>query len=220
MNVGRTKADSAFYGYDAVGNQTSRPGATIAYTAFDLPKQISLTRGDTVDFAYDGLQQRGRKTTAAQELVSFGELYERVTDVVTGTVEHRYHVRNDERVVSLVRRSTAQGTRTLHVHVDHLGSIDVLTDGVTGSVAEQRSYDAFGAPRHPDWGSGQLPSPHELSSLGFTGHEADLDLGLVNMTGRLYDPKLGRFLTPDPLVPRPLFGQSWNAYSYVLNSPL
>ncbi|AKT43307.1 RHS repeat domain-containing protein [Chondromyces crocatus] len=108
------------------------------------------------------------------------------------------------------------------MHVDHLGSIDVLTDGVTGSVAEQRSYDAFGALRHPDWGSGQQASPHELSSLGFTGHEADLDLdlGLVNMKGRIYDPKLGRFLTPDPLVPRALFGQSWNAYSYVLNSPL
>ncbi|AKT42727.1 FG-GAP-like repeat-containing protein [Chondromyces crocatus] len=214
------RAGSAFYGYDAVGNQTSRPGATIAYSAFDLPKRITLTSGDTVDFAYDGLQQRVRKTTATQEIVSFGELYERVTDVVTGAVEHRYHVRNDERVVTLVRRSIAQGTRTLHVHVDHLGSIDVLTDGVTGSVAEQRSYDAFGAPRHPDWGSGQPPSPHELSSLGFTGHEADLDLGLVNMKGRIYDPKLGRFLTPDPLVPRPLFGQSWNSYSYVLNSPL
>ncbi|AKT42725.1 uncharacterized protein CMC5_069520 [Chondromyces crocatus] len=59
-----------------------------------------------------------------------------------------------------------------------------------------------------------------MSSLGFTGHVADLDLGLVNMKGRIYDPKLGRFLTPDPLVPRPCFGQSWNGYSYVLNSPL
>ncbi|AKT40798.1 RHS repeat domain-containing protein [Chondromyces crocatus] len=161
-----------------------------------------------------------RKTSATQEIVSFGELYERMTDVVTGNVEHRYHVHNDERIVSLVRRSTAQGTRTLHVHADHLGSIDVLTDGVTGTVTERRSYDAFGAPRHPDWGSGQPPSLHELSSLGFTGHEADLDIGLVNMKGRIYDPKLGRFLTPDPLVPRPLFGQSWNGYSYVRNSPL
>ena len=36
--------------------------------------------------------------------------------------------------------------------------------------------------------------------LGFTGHEGDDELGLVNMKGRIYDPKLGRFLTPDPLV--------------------
>jgi hypothetical protein len=40
------------------------------------------------------------------------------------------------------------------------------------------------------------------------------------MKGRLYDPKIGRFPTPDRVVPRPHFGQSWNPYSYVLNNPL
>src|SRR5690606_21996591 len=35
-----------------------------------------------------------------------------------------------------------------------------------------------------------------------------------------YDPKLGRFLTPDPTVPAPHFSQSWNPYSYVYNNPL
>jgi RHS repeat-associated protein len=59
-----------------------------------------------------------------------------------------------------------------------------------------------------------------VTTQGFTGHEDDEDLGLVNMKGRLYDPKVGRFLTPDPIVSRPRFGQSWNPYSYVLNNPL
>jgi hypothetical protein len=36
----------------------------------------------------------------------------------------------------------------------------------------------------------------------------------------MYDAKIGRFLTTDPIVSRPLSGQSWNAYSYVLNNPL
>ena len=40
------------------------------------------------------------------------------------------------------------------------------------------------------------------------------------MKGRVYDPKLGRFLTTDPIVANLFFGQSFNAYSYVLNSPL
>ena len=31
---------------------------------------------------------------------------------------------------------------------------------------------------------------------------------------------IGRFLTPDPLVANPLFGQSFNPYSYVLDNPL
>ena len=56
--------------------------------------------------------------------------------------------------------------------------------------------------------------------MGFTGHDGDDELGLINMRGRIYDPKLGRFLTTDPIVSRPHFGQSWNPYSYVHNSPL
>jgi RHS repeat-associated protein len=85
---------------------------------------------------------------------------------------------------------------------------------------ERRSYDAFGARRNPVWGA---PNPASFSSKakpGFTGHEGDDELGLVNMKGRIYDPKVGRFLTPDPIVSMPHFGQSWNPYSYVLNSPL
>jgi hypothetical protein len=40
------------------------------------------------------------------------------------------------------------------------------------------------------------------------------------MKGRIFDPKVGRFLTTDPIVSAPLSGQSWNPYSYVANNPL
>lgn len=40
------------------------------------------------------------------------------------------------------------------------------------------------------------------------------------MGGRIYDPALARFLTPDPMVARPSKSQSFNRYSYVHNSPL
>jgi RHS repeat-associated protein len=56
--------------------------------------------------------------------------------------------------------------------------------------------------------------------VGFTGHPHDDDLGLIDMRGRVYDPAIRRFLTPDPLVSFPLFGQAYNLYSYVLNNPL
>ncbi len=54
---------------------------------------------------------------------------------------------------------------------------------------------------------------------GFTGHEHDDDLGLINMRGRLYDPVIRRFLSADPHVTHPLSGQSYNRYSYVVNDP-
>ena len=39
------------------------------------------------------------------------------------------------------------------------------------------------------------------------------------MHGRIYDPVLAEFLTPDPLMPNPS-GRGVNAFSYVENQPL
>ncbi|WP_437600225.1 RHS repeat-associated core domain-containing protein [Sorangium sp. So ce590] len=187
------------------------------YTPFDLPEII--TQGaSTVSFAYDGDQQRIRKATPDEETLYFGDLYERVTDAATGSAEHRYHVRSPERVVAIVTRGGA-GAGTRYVHVDHLGSVDALT-GEDGAVIERRSYDPFGQRRDPVWGQ---PVPALFSSettRGFTGYEGDDELGLVNMKGRIFDPRLGRFLTTDPNVQAPLSGQSWNPYNYVSNRPL
>ena len=40
------------------------------------------------------------------------------------------------------------------------------------------------------------------------------------MNGRIYDPELGRFLSPDPVVQIPEYSQNFNRYSYALNNPL
>ena len=211
-----TGAGTDAFGYDPVGNQTTRPGATIAYTPFDLPKTITQSVGTTT-FAYDGDEQRIRKTTPTEETLYFGDLYER--DTLMGTpVAHRYYVHSPERVAAIV---TVGGTQpgTLYVHVDHLGSVDVLTDG-SGSIKEHRSYDPFGQRRNPVWGGPVQTSFPNLTTEGYTGQESDNELGLVNMKGRVYDPKVGRFLTMDPIVSEPLSGQSWNPYSYVFNNPL
>ena len=40
------------------------------------------------------------------------------------------------------------------------------------------------------------------------------------MNGRMYDPLLGRMLSPDPYVPDPYFSQDYNRYSYARNNPL
>ncbi|MGK3998679.1 RHS repeat domain-containing protein [Sorangium sp. So ce1024] len=213
-----TGAGTGSFAYDAVGNQIARPGGTtVRYTPFDLPERI--TQGArTVTFDYDGDQQRIRKTTPEKETIYFGDLYERVTNAASGAVEHRYHVHSPERVVAIVTRGGSDdGTR--YVHVDHLGSVDTLNDE-DGDVIERRSYDPFGQRRNPVWGEPAPASFASKTTQGFTGHESDDELGLVNMKGRIYDPRIGRFLTTDPIVSLPFFGQSWNPYSYVLNNPL
>ena len=62
--------------------------------------------------------------------------------------------------------------------------------------------------------------PELLLGHGYTGHEHLPEFGLINMNARLYDPALGRFLSPDPVVQAPDDTQSFNRYSYCLNNPL
>jgi len=68
-----------------------------------------------------------------------------------------------------------------------------------------------------------------FAGRGFTGHSLSREerngkhlpeFGLINMNGRLYDPLLGRFLSPDNNVQLPDFSQNFNRYSYCLNNPL
>ncbi|NUQ74300.1 MAG: hypothetical protein HUU21_12145 [Polyangiaceae bacterium] len=108
---------------------------------------------------------------------------------------------------------------TLYLHADHLGSVDALTNE-KGGIEERRSYDAFGQRRNPIWGQAPPASFASKTTKGFTGHEHDNEFGLVNAKGRIYDPKIGRFLSTDPTISNLYFAQSFNRYAYVLNNPL
>src|SRR5262245_17164103 len=104
---------------------------------------------------------------------------------------------------------------TSHLTRDLLGSVS-LTTGKTGVPEDRQRYDPFGR-RVDEQGLTTTATPDV--PLGFTGHRHDDDLGLIDMKGRVYDPVLRRFLTPDPIVGDVLHGQSFNRYSYVLNNP-
>ena len=84
------------------------------------------------------------------------------------------------------------------------------------------SYDAWGRMRDPQtliqYASGSQPSL--LLGRGYCGHEHLSYFGLINMNARLYDPVMGRFLSPDPYVQAPDFSQNFNRYAYALNNPL
>lgn len=84
------------------------------------------------------------------------------------------------------------------------------------------SYDAWGKLRNPATQAIYAPGsePELFLGRGYTGHEHLAVFGLINMNARLYDPVLGRFLSPDPYVQNPDFSQNFNRYSYCLNNPL
>jgi RHS repeat-associated protein len=127
------------------------------------------------------------------------------------------------------------GVKLMAVLADHLGSTDVIVTGKwnTSTAAfanittERQSFDAWGERRAADTqvnyratdGDAFRTSAQE-HHRGYTGHEQLDDSGLIHMNGRIYDPELGRFLSPDPYVQIPEYSQNFNRYSYVLNNPL
>ncbi|WP_375745993.1 FG-GAP-like repeat-containing protein [Corallococcus interemptor] len=212
------------YTYDASGNQITTPDRSVEYSTFNLPTKVTKNGQDT-QFRYDAIHRRVVKLSPNGDVtISLGGRYE-VRRKRDGTALHLFNVLGTEGPVAQVAWNTnAAGvitqTRKLYLHKDSLGSVDTLTDE-KGTVIERLRYEPFGGRRYVN----SLASPLTRSDasrvrLGFTGHETDEELGLINMKGRIYDPQLGRFLSPDPYLPAPRTSQSLNRYSYVLNNPL
>ncbi len=65
----------------------------------------------------------------------------------------------------------------------------------------------------PAWADAML----DITPRGFTGHEHLDQHGIIHMNGRIYDPRLGRFLQADPFIEDT---GTLNRYTYVHNNPL
>jgi RHS repeat-associated protein len=203
----------------------------------------------TADFVYDAdgnrvvqiatAQVNGVSTTSRTVYVGLGgtgkSMYERTT---TGsTVEHVQFIYADgvhDGNAFALRVTTDNGSQsssvaTKYYHFDHLGSVTAMSDEFGrvvstawgGADSTLLGYDAWGARRNPE-GSAAVPASFNLQvgHREFTGHETIPSVGLINMNGRVYDPTLARFLTPDSHVQAANDIQSYNRYSYVLNNPL
>jgi RHS repeat-associated protein len=103
------------------------------------------------------------------------------------------------------------------VHADKVTYIYTAPDGTViaeadeqGNVTKTFDYRPYG-----EQALGQPPN-----GPGYTGQVNDPDTGLVYIQARYYDPELGRFLSVDPVGPKPgdVFG--FNRYAYAHNNPV
>jgi len=105
-----------------------------------------------------------------------------------------------------------------YTYTDNLGSITTITDE-DGNIVQSNRFGAWGEPMDYT-GNGTSNMQHDITDRGYTGHEHLTEFRLINMNGRLYDPQLGRMLSPDNYLQSPDNTQNFNRYSYVLNNPL
>ncbi|MBZ4396092.1 RHS repeat-associated core domain-containing protein [Myxococcus sp. AS-1-15] len=218
-------AESFTYEYDHRGNQLAMRDAqgalvrSVQYTPANLPESITSSSG-TVRFDYDASGTRVRKYSdnGQDETVYVGGLYQRRKQ--GSTVTHIVSIPSPEGVVAEVswqEGSTSESTR--YFLNDPQGSPDTVTDA-SGAVLERIKYEPFGGKRQAANLAQASTTSHTGARRGFTGHEQDDELGLINMRGRIYDPRMMKFLSVDPVIAEPGSAQAYNAYSYVLNNPL
>ena len=230
------------YQYDANGNMTQNGDKHITWTSHNKPKQF--TKGsDTTNFTYAPDRTRYQKTqttTNNNTLITttyLGKIYEQITQ--HQQTQHKHYIYMGGKLITIHTKTEAKPSakqqaattasnnnptpdQTRYLHYDNLGSIDTITDG-QGNIVERMSYTPFGQRRQGDWRANQnphLPIIPKLTNRGFTGHEHIDEMNLIHMNGRVYDPTIGRFLSPDPHIQDPHNTQSYNRYTYVLNNPL
>lgn len=221
-----TAAGGQAYAYDANGNMTSRGGASISWTSDNLPNTISHANGNSSQFWHGPVGNRWKQLASnsdtTETTIYAGELMEKVTRA--GVTTWRHYVLAPTGTAALhLRYSNGTPTATRYLTHDHQGSVDKLLNSA-GKILVAMSFDAFGRRRGANWSG--TPTASELAVIaahtrdGYTGHEHLDNLDLIHMNGRVYDPRIGRFISADPYVQEPFLGQSLNRYSYVWNNPL
>ena len=204
-------------------NSISVGTQNVSYYSFDRPNEIS-DNGYTASFTYNGNYDRVKMQMLHNSSTSFtryylGGCYE--LDVKPSGTTERLYLNGGYYDAPTVLIKQGNSSSVYHILRDHLGSITHVLNS-SGTVVQELSYDAWGRLRNPSTFALYTPTnePDLYLGRGYCGHEHLTGLGLINMNARLYDPLLGRFLSPDPYVQMPDFSQSFNRYSYCLNNPL
>jgi RHS repeat-associated protein len=189
---------------------TEKENITFA-VVMNEPKPI-LAFENTQSFDYYNYVIDNLVFEEAQSVVYDSYYYEKEIDSAH-TIRHYHYIYGNYGVVAL-HIATPTTDSMYYIHTDHLGSYCAITDA-NKEVRQRITFDPWGNPRIDDWQTG-----FALTFRGFTGHEHYPFFKIINMNGRLYDPVIGRYFSPDNFVQTPEFTQGFNRYSYCLNNPL
>ncbi|MGQ8867403.1 RHS repeat-associated core domain-containing protein [Myroides sp. TSA_177.3] len=226
-------------GLNAKGAQkaASRGFATVQYNAFKSPNEIYLEGKGRINYDFSILKNRyvayfgSTETKENQpikkyysadkslEIVLEGNKTKIIT-YVTGDAYSANYMKIEE-----YKGNVRQSSKNYYLHRDNQQSIVAITDS-EGNNIEQRYFDAWGNLRAAKVAGVDQTitamgwAPSLLIDRGYTGHEHLYTVGLIHMNGRIYDPLLRRFMSPDNYIQEVYNTQNYNRYGYVLNNPL
>jgi len=201
---------------------------TVSYNHFNsVSELINVDNNLKVEFTYGPDDQRRKASYYTAGTEEEWELqktrfyigdYEKQIDATNNEIEVHY-ISAGGMIVAMFVIENGIG-QYYYPHQDHLGSIIHVTDE-NAEIIYTQNFDAWGRTRNADdFTYEDITERPNWLWRGYTGHEHLDEFGLINMNGRLYDPVIGRMLSPDNYVQSPDYSQSFNRYSYVWNNPL
>lgn len=202
---------SASYAYSGAGRLRSiLDGAVLksyAYDAIGNLRGVTLPDGTAITYLVDGLGRRvGRRVDGTFERGWLHQGSRIVAELdAAGNLISRFVYGTRANVPDLMIRAGA----VYQIIADHVGSVRLVVNAVSGAVAQRIAYDEFGrvsSDSSPDW-----------QPFGFAGGHHDGLTGLVRFGARDYDPAAGRFTARDPILFR---GSGTNLYSYARSNPV
>jgi RHS repeat-associated protein len=170
---------------------------------------VSVTGASTANFYYDADGAQVKTTVNGVTTYYVGNHYEVKNSVVTKYYfagATRLAVRTNGTLSYLLGDHPSTSLRT------SIGSSSVTTDA-NGVKTAAALYKAFGETR---FSAGNLGTDYK-----FTGQREEASLGIYFFNARWFDPSLGRFTSPDTIVPTSTQGtQAWDRYAFVNNNPV
>ncbi|MBC3273511.1 RHS domain-containing protein, partial [Pseudomonas sp. SWRI81] len=169
---------------------------------------IGLTRpdGQTASYQYDAFGRRIGKTVDGAVTEFFWQGDHLVAESSPTQYRSFVYEPGTFRPLALLDGKGPKKACPFYYQLDHLGTPQELTD-YSGEIVWSAQYDAYGKVAAVTLaGEEYLDQP-----LRFQGQYFDAESGLHYNRHRYYDPRLGRYLTPDPVK----LAGGLNQYQYV-----
>ncbi len=209
------------------GNPDIISDNTQIITYNDFKKISSITEGNnTVNITYgvDNYRRVGVFNAGQSDELTKFYLGDYEEDHSENSVKKIHYISGGNGLAAIYIDNNKEGS-LFHAYTDYQGSLLALTDEdgniATYNDSEQRfAYDPWGNRRDPDkWEDSDIRASW-LTERGYTMHEHLNNFALINMNGRVYDPLIARFLSPDPQLQAPGNWLNYNRYTYCLNNPM
>ncbi|MCO7222728.1 RHS repeat-associated core domain-containing protein [Pleionea sp. CnH1-48] len=202
MGQALSAASQKLMTYDAAGNLLTRENEVYEYNHHGRVQRIT-TDTDVLEFVYNAQGLRIVKIANGVATLYTYDLNGKLLAEYNaqGQVIKEYVYLNDEPLALI-----ENGQRYFY-HNDHLGTPIALTNSQK-AIVWQAQYDVFGQANISNHGI--------ENNLRFAGQYFDSESGLHYNWHRYYDPKLGRYITSDPIG----LAGGINTYVYALNNPV